>query len=58
MYITLFDSFRMFGLLIFWSVAFVTSLFIHDEKVLLQTLFVYGAISSLGILTPTFIALR
>ncbi len=57
-YITLFDSFRMFGLLIFWSVAFVTSLFIHDEKVLLQTLFVYGAISSLGILTQRFAALR
>lgn len=57
-YLTIFDVFRASGLFTFWLIAFVGSLFITNDVILLKILFVIGAFASLGILSQKFAALR
>lgn len=57
-YITLIDTFRMFGLLVFWLFAYIASFFVSNEVAVLQAAFFVGAIASLGILTQRFPALK
>lgn len=57
-YITLFDTFRMLGLFVFWVGAYIASFYITNDIVLLKWLFVVGALCSLGILTQRFPALK
>ena len=57
-YLTIFDGFRMLGLFIFWLGAYIASLYINNDALLLKSLFVVGAIASLGILFQKFTALK
>lgn len=57
-YITLFDTFRMLGVLVFWLGAYIASYYITSDTLLLRYLFFVGALASLGILTQRFPALK
>lgn len=57
-YLTLVDAFRMFGLFVFWLSAYIASFFVSSEVAILQAAFFVAAISSLGILTQRFPALK
>jgi MFS family permease len=57
-YLTLFDSFRMLGLFIFWLGAYIASFFVTNDINILKFMFVIGGISSLGILLQKFPALK
>ena len=57
-YIVIFDIVRMIGLFVFWTIAYILAKLITDDILVLQILFIFGAIASLGVLFQRFPALR
>lgn len=57
-YIVVFDIVRMIGLFVFWTIAYILARLITDDILVLQILFIFGAIASLGVLFQRFPALR
>lgn len=57
-YLTLFDLARMVGLFIFWLLAYMATFFINSYVVILQLVFVIGAVTSLGVMLQRFPALQ
>lgn len=57
-YIVVFDIVRMIGLFVFWTIAYILAKIISDDILVLQVLFIFGAIASLGVLFQRFPALK
>ena len=57
-YLMLMDNVRMFGLFLFWSAAYILSTIINNDIDIFKIMFVVGSLTSLGILSQRFAALR